>query len=278
VGLVIVPSGYQVREATGVRSRLWQSDGMRGDRARTLGAVGVLVITAALGIGCAPDGADEAGAPEALDGRADLTPTYAPTTASTAPGASSTTSATTASAAGGGATTTTAPAAPVRPTGTISDRVGDATTGEGAAPAWADIVGAVLVRHPEFLELRVALGAAAPSSSGAADRTMNVAAFFDVDGDGQVDYEIWANLAEQGWDGSWFDDRTGTAAYSDDAATDVLVDGGDLVVRFPPAYVGEAEAFRWSLASEYGRYATLGTPLTTRDDAPDGGTAAAFPG
>ena len=41
---------------------------------------------------------------------------------------------------------------------------------------------------------------------------------------------------------------------------------------------GGAEAFRWSLASEYGAYAALGTPAAARDQAPDGGGAASFPG
>jgi hypothetical protein len=155
--------------------------------------------------------------------------------------------------------------------------VGDVTRGLGEHPAWADLAGATLTRHEQYLELRVRFGDRAPSSSGSSERTMNVAAFFDTTGDGQVDYEVWANLADGGWDVSWFDDRTGDAAFSEDAAADVEVDGAELVVRLPPQYVGLAESFRWSVASEYGAYALLGTAQTARDDAPDDDQAVDYP-
>jgi hypothetical protein len=155
--------------------------------------------------------------------------------------------------------------------------VGDATHAAGGQPTWADLAGATLTRFDEYFELRVQLGDAAPSSSGSSDKTMNVAAFFDVDGDGFVDYEVWANLADGGWGGSWFDDREDRAAYGDDAAMDVMVDGAELRVLFPPQYVGTADAFRWSLASEYGSYTILGTGDTARDDAPDDDQAVPFP-
>jgi hypothetical protein len=163
------------------------------------------------------------------------------------------------------------------PRAAITDPGGDATPGPAATPAWADLVGAQLVALPEFFELRVQLAGSTPTAADRADRTMNVATFVDVDGDGDVDYEVWANLAESGWDGSWYDNVAGRSAHSEGAAMDVLVDGADLVVRFPSAYVGDATSFRWSMASEYGTYAALGTPRTARDDAPDGDVPVAFP-
>lgn len=248
---------------------------MLGRRRNTLLGVALVVGLAACASGGGGDGID---APEALEGRSGLTPTYAPET--TSAGGSALTSTTivatsTTGAPAGGASTTAVPGAP---SSAITDPVGDATAGDGSAPGWADLVGARLTREPSHFELRVQLGEAAPSGSGSPDRTMNVASFFDVDGDGQVDYEIWANLSDGGWDGSWFDDRRDASALPDEAALDVLVEGGELVVRFPPEYVEGASAFRWSLASEYGSYLALGTQMTARDDAPDGDVAVAFPG
>jgi hypothetical protein len=230
----------------------------------------LLLATACGGGGGAPE------RPEALEDREGLTPVYDTTTsvASTTAPSTSTTSgdaaSTSTSAAGDG------PGAAL-PSAQVTDPAGDATRALGGQPGWADLTGAELTRHEEHLELRVRFGDRAPSSSGSSDRTMNVALFADVDGDGRVDYELWANLADGGWDGSWFDDRTGAAAFADDAAMNVGVEDGELVVKFPPHYVGMADRFRWSLASEYGTYALLGTTQTARDDAPDDDQAVSFP-
>jgi hypothetical protein len=222
---------------------------------------------------------DKGEEPDALEGREGLTPRYEATTTT---GVSGGTASTGTTAPRVSSTTTSpppsrAPAAPTRPTGSVSDPVGDATRASGGQPAWADLAGATLTRFDEYFELRVRFGDAAPSSSGSSDKTMNVAAFFDVDGDGFVDYEIWANLADGGWDGSWFDDREDRAAYGDDAAINVHVDGAELLVRFPPESLDMARSFRWSLATEYGGYDLLGTAQTARDDAPDDDQAVAFP-
>lgn len=230
---------------------------------------------ALLAAGCSSGDDAASEPPAALEGRTGLTPTYAPTTS--ADDRSSTTVAVTSTTETGLPATPTTSTPSTEASASITDPAGDVTAGAEEAPAWADLVGAVLTLRPSFYELRVRLGTTAPTTSGSSDHTLNVATFVDVDGDGQVDYELWANLADGGWDGSWFDDRTGAAAFSDDAAMDVLVEAGDLVVRFPPAYVGSADAFRWSLASEYGRYAALGTTRTSRDDAPDEDAAVAFP-
>jgi len=169
--------------------------------------------------------------------------------------------------------------APVLPTSaSVADLAGDATPAVGA-PAWADLVGGRLTRSADGFELRVALdGGSAPASSGADDRTMNVASFYDVDGDGSIDYEVWANLASGGWGGSWFDNRAGTARFADDSGVAIHVEGAEVVLRFPLSHLGGAERFRWSVASEWGPVSALGTELTARDDMPDDDAPAAFPG
>jgi hypothetical protein len=176
------------------------------------------------------------------------------------------------------ATTTRDPAAaPVLRASTV-DRRGDVTPAVGDdAPGWADLTGADLLAGPQGFELRVSLADDAPGAAPDGERTMNVAAFFDVDGDGVIDYEVWANLAEGGWGGAWYDDRAGTAAFTDDSGVTAGSEDGVLVIRFPADHVGGATEFRWSVASEWGRHATIGTVAAARDDAPDGDDAVTFP-
>ncbi|MEX2659774.1 MAG: hypothetical protein WD232_08755, partial [Acidimicrobiales bacterium] len=49
----------------------------------------------------------------------------------------------------------------------------------------------------------------------------------------------------------------------------VAVAGDELMLGFPTGHLGGAEQLRWSLASEWGRYEAIGTPVMARDDAPD---------
>ena len=107
---------------------------------------------------------------------------------------------------------------------------------------------------------------------------MNIASFYDVDGDGRIDFEVWANLAARGWGGSWFDNRAGAARYGDKAEVGITVAGDEVVLRFPLSHLGGLDRFRWALASEWGRYEALSTKATARDDAPDDDGAARFPG
>ncbi|MGH9085037.1 MAG: hypothetical protein ACRDYW_06255, partial [Acidimicrobiales bacterium] len=160
----------------------------------------------------------------------------------------------------------------------VSDPRGDVTPAlADAAPGWADLTGADLRTTADGFELRVSLGEAAPSVAPEG-RTMNVAAFADVDGDGGIDYEVWANLAAEGWGGAWYDNRAGTARFVDESGVAVTVEGGALVLRFPASHLGGATRFRWSVASEWGRYEAIGTVAAARDDAPDGDAPAGFPG
>jgi hypothetical protein len=214
-----------------------------------------------------------------------------PSTAAGAAGASTTASKastpTTASGAGAtGATTTTrsgvaAPTtSPAGPTAvTIEDRQFDTTPSVlDPAPAWADLVGASLTRTAGGFELRIRSRGGAPATSGDDDHTMNVASFYDVDGDGSIDYEIWLNVASGGWGASYFDDTGGGhGGYQERSGVTVAPEGTDLVARFPLTHLAGATHFRWSLASEWGRYEVIGTDAAARDDLPDGDQPATFP-
>lgn len=105
---------------------------------------------------------------------------------------------------------------------------------------------------------------------------MNIASFYDVNGDGQIDYEVWANLADTGWAASYFDDTTGKARFGEQAGVAVALAGDELVLRFPASHLGGASRLRWSLASEWGKYEVISTLAAARDDAPDNDAAVSF--
>ena len=182
-------------------------------------------------------------------------------------------------APGGAGTGETIPPPPPGATqGVIADPAGDVTpTPLDPAPKFADLTGARLIRRVDGFELRVRLNDAAPSASPDDDHTMNIASFYDVDGDGSINFEVWLNLGPGGWGGSWFDNDTEQAKFQEDAQLNITVEGNEVVAKFPVGHVGGAEQFRWSLASEYGRYEAIGTIAMARDDAPDNDQPAAFP-
>ena len=162
--------------------------------------------------------------------------------------------------------------------GSISDAEGDVTpTPLDPAPKWADLTGAQLTRLPDGFELRVRLGDTAPTASPDEDHTMNIASFYELDGDGHVDFEVWLNLGPNGWGGSWWDNGTEQVKFQEDAQLEITLAGTEVVAKFPVGHIGGAERFRWSLASEYGRYEAIGTTAMARDDAPDDDQPAAFP-
>jgi hypothetical protein len=187
-------------------------------------------------------------------------PSGAPTTADTATGATA---------------TSTAPADQVI-TATMTDPSGDLTPSLERPPAYADLAGATLWRRPTAFELRVKLAAPAPQRAEDAEHTMNIASFYDVNGDGHVDYEVWANLSADGWGGSYYDNRAGTASHGPSSGIAWVPQGDEVVMVFPLPYLGNASRFRWSLASEWGRYEVLTTPASARDDAPDDDQPANF--
>jgi hypothetical protein len=209
-----------------------------------------------------------------------LRPQFAPTSTSAA-GASLTTSTTVAGSSStttGASPSTTVPVTGAPTAAAIVDRAGDVTPSPlDRPPAWADLLGARLTRRDDGFELRVRLaGGSAPSSTDEA-HTMNVASFYDLDGDGRVDFEVWANLASGGWGSSYFDDVRGSGGFQERSGVTVTPEGDEVVLRFPLAHLQRATRFRWSIASEWGRYEVLGTAASARDDAPDDDAAADFP-
>ena len=246
----------------------------------------IAAIAVVLLAGCVQNGSDGDTA-EPVD---DLRPEFPPATSTSAPGrVAPSTSATPATGVGTGPATTTAPGPPATEattapvttpvTATITDPVGDTTPSVlERPPPWADLAGATLTRTAEGFELRVKLGGGRAPSTTDDEHTMNVASFYDIDGDGRIDYEVWANLSSGGWGGSWFDNGRGAARYNDDARVTWTPEGDSIVMRFPLAHLGDAARFRWSVASEWGRYDVLGTPASVRDDAPDRDQPASFNG
>jgi hypothetical protein len=211
---------------------------------------------------------------------------------STKPGAPATTTSLRPSAAGRASVTTTTAAAVVAdgtttvPAGvapsqaSISDAAGDLTPSPlDRPPAWADLLAARLVRTSEGFELRVRLnGGAAPQRTADAEHTMNIASFYDIDGDGRIDTEVWLNVASGGWGATWFDNVGDGGGFQDGSGVTVAPEGDEVVARFPLTHLSGAERFRWAIASEWGRYETIGTVAAARDDLPDDDNIARFPG
>ena len=240
-------------------------------------AVAVVVIAVSA---CSADGGGEGTRPKVA-----LTPRYpTETTAVTTPpsgdgpapaGAGGGAPSTAVAGAPGGGAAAAAASAPT--TASFGDPTGDLTVSVDRPPRYADLAGATLTRSASGFELRVRLGDNAPAT-GAEGRTLNVASFYDVTGDGGVDYEIWLNLGEGGWGGAYFDNtRRGGNRFGQQAGVTVEVAGNEVVGRFPLAHLASAETFRWSLASEWGRYEVIGTTAAARDDAPDNDVPARFP-
>ena len=233
----------------------------------------MLVVAAA----CGGDDGDDTAADPFGDGdaRAALAPAFGPTTSSTVTSSGPTTIVLGGTDAVPDAATATT-AAPMDPSAAIDDLAGDVTAADGA-PAWADVLGARVTLSSPGYELRIRLaGGAAPDRSPDAN-TMNVASFFDLNGDGVIDHEIWANLGPDGWGASYYDNRTGEARHGERSFVTVAPEGDEVVIRFSRVHLEEDEEFRWSVASEWGPLLSIGTESMARDQAPDAGAAAAFP-
>lgn len=167
------------------------------------------------------------------------------------------------------------PSVPPDASGRLDDPAGDVT---GLSPPdWADLRSAEIVRQGTTFTLTHTADGAFPEQ-GDGTNTMNIATFFDVDGDGNVDYEVWANLSPEGWGTSYFDEREGTARYAADDDVDVEVVESAVQLRFPTTHLAEAPSFRWSIASEYGPYEAIGTDAMARDYLPDDRSGQPFPG
>lgn len=175
---------------------------------------------------------------------------------------------------------TAAPRAPATPKtvgpsrAAVSDPTGDVRGGLTGSPDFLDLTGAELVRTSAGFEIRVRAAGAYPGRQDGSN-TMNVVSFFDLDGDGQVDYEVWASLADNGWSSSY---RTPSGArFGDDSGVQVRPDGSTLVVSFPLGHLERARSFRWATGAEWGTYEQIASGTTASDNAPDSGVAR-FPG
>ena len=147
----------------------------------------------------------------------------------------------------------------------------------GSPPASADIVSVEMGRSERTVVVRTTFAAAVPTRQEDPDRTTNVASFYDVDGNGVIDYEIWASMADNGWGTGYLDRRQNEASFGAETGIQVSVEGRTLVATFPVERLAGAQEFRWSAASEWGSYEAMATSTTARDYAPDEG-AARFPG
>ncbi|GAA2148490.1 hypothetical protein GCM10009844_26920 [Nocardioides koreensis] len=174
----------------------------------------------------------------------------------------------------------TSPAAPTT-SATAPAPAGSASTADSrgdvsglGAPAYVDLTGATVTRAGDRFRVRIDVAAPMPSSQGD-DRTMNVGCFVDTDGDGRVDYEMWASLSESGWGTSYrYPDG---ARFGGSSGVTVTVSGASLTLGFPAGHVGGATSFRWATGAEFGTLEQVASGTTAQDLAPDDG-AADFPG
>ena len=168
--------------------------------------------------------------------------------------------------------TTAAPApTPAGPqSASVRDARGDA---EGLrVPAYADLTGATLRREGGRYTLTVTAAGAFPTSS---DDVLNVICFADVDGDGQVDFELWGTASDDGWSGTWRYPEG--ARFGSASGVSVQPRGGDLVVGFDASRLGGARSFRWLVGAEHGTLEQQAAGALSEDYAPDQG-AVRFPG
>lgn len=156
-------------------------------------------------------------------------------------------------------------------TASLSDPPGDAS-GLGA-PDHVDLTAARLMREGDAFTLTVTAAGAFPGRQDG-DRTTNVIGFFDVDGDGAVDYEVWGTLADDGWNPTWR--HPDGAAFGSASGVVVQGSGDQVTFRFAPRHMGGADAFRWIVGAEDGTLEQVATGTSARDYAPDSG-GAAFP-
>lgn len=159
---------------------------------------------------------------------------------------------------------------------TVTDPAGDLSTSLEGKAASADIVAVHVDVTGDTVEVRTTFAGEVPERM-TGGKGMNVASFFDVDGNGLVDYEIWVSLVEEGWGTGYRDAREGTAAFGSSTGIEVAVAGRSLTTRFPLDRIDGATSFRWSAASEWGSHESMAASTSARDHAPDSG-AAGYPG
>jgi hypothetical protein len=141
------------------------------------------------------------------------------------------------------------------------------------APSHVDVVAVSVTLHDDELAVRIDVAAGLPTRKTGAE-VQNLVFFADVDGDGEIDYEVLASLSDDGW----FPSRRQPdgATYGAGSGVQVSVAGASLTLRFDTSGLGGARAFRWAVGSEWGTYEQVSTGTTAQDLAPDEG-AADFP-
>lgn len=144
-------------------------------------------------------------------------------------------------------------------------------------PPYLDILGAELIRGPDAFELLLILGRDVPERSRDPDRATDVASYYDIDGDGRIDYEIGASLADDGWGPAYFDDRRSESAYGEESDIEVGVRGDTLALAFPLGHLDGADRLQWAVATRHGTFTALAAGTASSDAAPDDG-GASFPG
>lgn len=169
-----------------------------------------------------------------------------------------------------------APTARPKPSGptsaSVSDPTGDVRGTLTGAPPHADLTGASLTRGDAF-EVRVSFAGAVPQRQ-TDDRIVQVATFYDLDGDGETDYEVWASLADSGWGTSY---RTPDGArFGEDSGAQARPEGNDLVITFPLTHLRRADSLAWAVGAQWGTLEQVASGTTSKDNAPDGGWAS-FP-
>jgi hypothetical protein len=171
---------------------------------------------------------------------------------------------------------TPSPPQPLHLTGTIEDGTND-LDGEGAsdAPDWADLRRATLLREDEQVTITIEFAQPAPEF-GRDNEIVNIATYHDITGDGHVDFEIWASLTADGWGTSYWDNQDGTVQYAAEDDVDIAVEGGDLVLTFPPGHLDNATVGRWQVSLEYVGQ-TLVFQRLAGDEAPDDRNGAWWP-
>jgi hypothetical protein len=173
-----------------------------------------------------------------------------------------------------GSTTAAAEPAPHVLRASLTDPSGDVKGSLTGAPGYVDITGATVTRNNGGFELALDVAGAVPARQTDPDRTMNAASFYDLDGDGTIDYEIWATLADNGWSGSY---RTPSgASYNDDSGVTATPRGHTLLIRFSLGHLDRATRFRWAVGAEWGTYTQIAAGTTAEDNAPGQGVVA-FP-
>ncbi|EON22907.1 hypothetical protein CF8_3144 [Nocardioides sp. CF8] len=199
------------------------------------------------------------------------TPTNGPSkSSSSSPTKSAPTTSGPAPSEGQSASTTATPTTGPTPAGSasVSDPRGDVRGGLTGAPAHADAVGAVVTRTAGGFEVRIQVAGALPQVWDGSN-VENIVAFFDVDLDGQVDYETWGHLAEDGWSASAR--RPDGASFGAASGVTATPSGDTLVLSFPASVVGGATSFQWSVATEFGSLTQVASGTTATDFAPDSG-------